>query len=161
MGALGNKDIMIRNHCQKGDIIVDIDSDDSLIGCQVLKTINAMYQQSDSWFIYANFIFWHQKIKIGYSMAITDEIWQQNNYRSSSLWVTTHLRTYLRELYMKIPLEYFMEYPGYYYLWASDRFIMYALTEMAGKQHTSYLPLFLYYYNRTAANRSKCDWSPI
>jgi hypothetical protein len=34
---------------------------------------------------------------------------------------------------MKIPFEHFFEAEGIYYLWASDRFIMYAITELAGK----------------------------
>lgn len=55
-------------------------------------------------------------------------------------WVTIHLRSYLKEVYMKIPSSYLLEEPDRYYLWASDRFNMYALTELCGKNHTSFLP---------------------
>lgn len=47
---------------------------------------------------------------------------------------------------MKIPPSYFLEYPNKYYLWASDRFNMYALTELANKDHTFYLPENVYLY---------------
>ena len=72
----------------------------------------------------------------------------KNSYRyGTSLWVTVHLRSYLKELYMKIPVRYFLEEPNYYYLWASDRFNMYALTELAGKKHIHFLPEEVYFYN--------------
>lgn len=67
IGALGNKDVMIRNYCNEGEIVVDMDADDSLIGAQVFKIINALYHRTDNWFIYSNFLFMHQKLKRGYS----------------------------------------------------------------------------------------------
>ena len=57
VGSLGNKDMMIRNYCESGDIIIDIDADDSLIGRQVLQVLNTLYQTTDQWFIYSNNIF--------------------------------------------------------------------------------------------------------
>ena len=40
---MGNHDIQIRNHCQKGSIIMEVDGDDTLIGRQVMKLMNAYY----------------------------------------------------------------------------------------------------------------------
>lgn len=37
---------MIRNECNVGDIIVDIDADDELIGRQALKVYNAIYSKN-------------------------------------------------------------------------------------------------------------------
>lgn len=36
---------MIREYCNSGDIILDIDADDELIGRQVFKLVNALYQK--------------------------------------------------------------------------------------------------------------------
>lgn len=57
IGALGNRDITIRNYCQPGSIILELDADDSLIGKQVFNTINRLYQKNKNfWFIYFNFL---------------------------------------------------------------------------------------------------------
>ena len=46
----------IRNHCGGGDIVFDVDADDSLIGSQVFNLINRLYQKTKKWFIYSNYI---------------------------------------------------------------------------------------------------------
>lgn len=48
---------------------------------------------------------------------------------------------------MKIPVANLLEEPDRYYLWASDRFSMYAISELASKEHTHYLPEEVYFYN--------------
>ena len=59
------------NHCKKGSIVFDIDADDSLIGRQSMKLMNALYQSTDNWFIYSNFIYEEKKkIKLGISKPI-------------------------------------------------------------------------------------------
>lgn len=45
-GALGNRDSTIRNHCKVGDIVVDIDGDDALIGKQVFNIVNRIYYKN-------------------------------------------------------------------------------------------------------------------
>ena len=44
--ALENRHISIVDHCQEDDIVIDIDADDSLIGSQVFKLVNALYQKN-------------------------------------------------------------------------------------------------------------------
>ena len=43
MFALGNRHNAINNYCGEDDIVLDIDSDDALIGKQALKFVNAIY----------------------------------------------------------------------------------------------------------------------
>lgn len=44
------------------------------------------------------------------------------------MWVTDHLRTYLRDLYVKIPLSYVIDFEtDKYYEEASDKFTTYSL----------------------------------
>ena len=112
-----------------------VDADDELIGRQVMKLMNAVYQSTGKWFIYSNFIMPIKGVNnLGYSKAINPEILASNTYRivSNQQWVTGHLRTYLRELYIKIPMDYFMESEGNFYFETSDRFEMYDLIELAG-----------------------------
>lgn len=57
MGALANRDYVTRNLCQPGDIVMDVDGDDALIGKQVLNMYNRLYHNNpDSWFVYSNML---------------------------------------------------------------------------------------------------------
>ncbi len=57
MGALGNRDSVTRNFCNSGDVVVDIDGDDAIIGRQALNLFNRFYVKNpDAWFVYASFI---------------------------------------------------------------------------------------------------------
>lgn len=165
VGALANKDIMIRNYCQKGDIVIDIDADDFLLGRQVLKLFNILYYRTEKWVIYSNYIYYFNegdKYAKGLSAKIRPGEWQYNNYRrDADYWATGHLQTYLRDLYVKIPYSYLLEDGEHFYLWASDRFIMYALIEMAGADHSDFVEYYPYYYNRVPSNRDECGWAPM
>lgn len=44
IGAFNNKDSAIKENCESDDIVVDFDLDDMLVGRQVLKIMNAVYQ---------------------------------------------------------------------------------------------------------------------
>ena len=57
IGMLGNHDIEIRNFCREGELVVEVDGDDSLIGRQVMKLLNAYYtDHPESWIVYANML---------------------------------------------------------------------------------------------------------
>ena len=107
IASLGNKVLMVHKHCKEGSIVFDMDADDSLIGRQVMKLINACYQSSDAWFIYSNYLHFNRNYASGLSREIPKAVFAANSYRTSSQWVTGHLRTYYRDLFVKIPLEYF------------------------------------------------------
>ena len=55
--ALGNRYMAIRKYCDEDSIVVDIDADDSLIGKQVLKVVNAIYQDPNVWQLNSAFIY--------------------------------------------------------------------------------------------------------
>ena len=59
---------------------------------------------------------------------------------------------------MKIPLSYLFE-SNRYYLLAADRFLAYALTELAGNRYMEYIPHFFYYYNMNS--KDECTISKI
>ena len=103
---------MIRNHCKSGDIVLDVDADDSLVGSQVFNVINALYQSTDNWFIYSTYLFKRtnrNRAQQGRCREIPDEDWEKNSYRTSKNWVTSELRTYYRDLFVKIPRSYFFK----------------------------------------------------
>ena len=70
------------------------------------------------------------------------------SYRLSDSWVTSHLKTFRRELYLKIHQTDFLKEDGSTYKWASDRFIHYSLAELAGQKHSNHFNAFLYFYDQ-------------
>ena len=57
IGAFANKDATIKENCPSGSVLIDIDSDDGLIGNQVMNTLNAIYQSDKKpWVVYSNFM---------------------------------------------------------------------------------------------------------
>lgn len=55
--ALYNRHKTIKNNCRPGDIVLDLDSDDWLIGNQVLNTLSHLFQNDQSlWLFYSNII---------------------------------------------------------------------------------------------------------
>jgi hypothetical protein len=57
IGALGNRDVLIRNYCREGSIILELDADDALIGKQVFNAINRLYQSSPNhWFVHFKYL---------------------------------------------------------------------------------------------------------
>lgn len=55
--ALGNRDKAIRQYCHDDDIVIDVDADDTLIGSQVFKVVNSVYQDPDIWQLNSVFIY--------------------------------------------------------------------------------------------------------
>lgn len=46
----------IKKYCRNEDIVLIIDVDDKLIGRQVLKVLNSIYQAPNIWYVYSKFI---------------------------------------------------------------------------------------------------------
>jgi glycosyltransferase involved in cell wall biosynthesis len=56
IGSLANKFFFIRKYCNAEDVVVNIDSDDHLIGTQVFQVLNSFYKDPKVWFAYTKFI---------------------------------------------------------------------------------------------------------
>ena len=120
--------------------MLDIDGDDWLIGSQVLKVVNAVYQNDSSlWAAYFNSIFWEEgQPKPASEGGIPQAVLEKGNYRTEEIWKTGHLRTFLRKLYMKIDGRDFMDEEGRFYQWKSDAFMHYSLVELAAQHLRKY-----------------------
>ena len=59
VGSLGNLYFWSRKYCNDGEIVVAVDSDDSLIGVQAMKVFSAVHRKTDSWVLYTKFIEFH------------------------------------------------------------------------------------------------------
>lgn len=45
----------VKNYCNNGDIVALLDGDDELVGRQVFRFLNSMYQRYKYWYMYTNY----------------------------------------------------------------------------------------------------------
>ena len=65
-----------KNYCKEEDIIIVVDGDDELLGRQVLKLFNAVFQEKGVWYMYTNFL--GSIGKVGYSRPYHPDIIEKN-----------------------------------------------------------------------------------
>lgn len=95
VGSLGNTHFGIRQYCNQYDIVLTLDSDDSLVGSQALKVINAVYHRHDIWYMYTNYIGVHMAAKSWTKGVSTYLNISTDSYRVAPwIWVTSHARTW-------------------------------------------------------------------
>jgi hypothetical protein len=56
MGALANMYIGVKKYCPSNSIVVNVDSDDALIGAQTFNILNAIYQNPNTWYVYTRYL---------------------------------------------------------------------------------------------------------
>lgn len=104
LGATMSTYYWSRMLCSPGDIIVHVDMDDMLIGRQVFKTLNAVYQDPNVWYAYTRYIIQpnpEEMPNAGKSRAINFDV---KDYRHVLDWKTSALRTLRYEVMAHVPL---------------------------------------------------------
>lgn len=104
VGSLGNMIFAIKKYCAQDSIVVIVDTDDSLIGNQVLNVVNAVYQDSNTWFAYARYLLQKTKQDVPGIPISKPLYFPVQEYREKNKWVTSHLRTFRTSLFDRVPL---------------------------------------------------------
>lgn len=73
-----------------------VDGDDYLIGKQILKLYNALFQSKDEWLIYTNFI--TTRGTMGYSRPFPAYIIEKGQFRRTGFSIS-HLRAFYTKLF--------------------------------------------------------------
>lgn len=120
-----------------------IDGDDELLGKQVFKLFNAIYQRDDLWILYSNFI--TERGTIGYSRPYSKAIRNKTSFRKAGFCIS-HLRSLYTKLFTLIKDEDLQDKDGNWYRAANDVALYIPALEMAG-QRSEYLPELAYLYN--------------
>ena len=60
LGKAYGQYVYAHQYCKPGSIMITLDGDDNLIGRQVFKLLNAVYQKRKAKFVYLNFLFFLQ-----------------------------------------------------------------------------------------------------
>jgi glycosyltransferase involved in cell wall biosynthesis len=138
------------------NIIVTIDGDDYLPDRNVLSYLDKVYT-TDVWMTYGSFMPVSERYKN--TCQPFDNIWAPceegylvknsvtpSTYRKSPFWVTSHLRTFRKQLWDRIKDEDLRDEDGNYYQTAWDLAFMYPMIEMADS-HVRFIDKILYVYN--------------
>lgn len=143
-------------------IVITLDGDDWFPHADVLSRINREYNKYDCWMTYGTYEeFPYRDVSNHYHEYPLDV--RQNKTFRSFRWLASHLRTFRRELFLKINPED-MKDPatGDYVSMAPDLSFQFPMLEMCGVDKSRYIPDILYVYNReNPMNESKQSQSEI
>lgn len=104
MTAVPNIHRAVTEFCDKDDIVVLADGDDELLGRNILKVYNHVYQKQNVDVVYSNHLQFYQHTKQvyrGWSMSYSDEEKKNNRYRDVPQKIA-HLRSFKAKLYLAI-----------------------------------------------------------
>jgi len=124
------------------DIIVTVDGDDWLYSDDVLEYLNKVYQDPDIWLTYGQFTSLSRKLE-NFCKPLSSII----NYRRHGIWVTSHLKTFKRNLWNRIDNRDLRDRRGNYYTSFEDTSYMFPMIEMAGLKRIRFIDKILYVYN--------------
>jgi hypothetical protein len=140
---MGNIRAAATTHCKPEEIFMIIDGDDELVGRQVLKLYNAVFQEKKLYFVYSNFL--TATGSIGFSRPFPPTTIRRNSYRDYPF-VTSHLRAFYTKLLVNIDEEDLRDDAGEYLKAANDVAICIPVLEQA-HERVGYLPEVTYFYN--------------
>lgn len=143
-------------------IIVTLDGDDWFPHDAVLGRINAEYNRFDCWMTYGTYVEYPHRDVSWHYHEYPVEVRQNKTFRNYK-WLASHLRTFRRELFLKINPEDMKDpMTGDYVSMAPDLSFQFPMLEMCGENKSRYLSDILYVYNReNPMNESKISQAEI
>ena len=129
---------------KNGTIIVTLDGDDWFPNDQILNILDQTYSMEDVWMTAGSYI--DNAVGMVSSPNITGSYWQ-GNIRMKP-WTISHLRTFRKELFMRIEHADLLDEDGNFYKFTFDQAMMYPMAEMAGPEHFREIKQVMYVYNR-------------
>lgn len=147
MGAMLNLYNAIHS-CPDDAIIVTLDGDDWLSSQNVLNYLNFVYQHSNVWLTFGQFVGFPSNAK-GFCVPFEPHIIRSNAFRKTrGALPMSHLRTFEAWLFKRVKLIDFL-YQGQFLSMAWDKAMMAPMVEMAGERHKCIQHDILYIYNET------------
>mgnify|MGYP003402980235 CR=1 FL=1 len=143
------ENILIGTEISKpNSIIITLDGDDWLPHENVLARINKEYQKFNCWMTYGTYEEFPYRDVSHHYHEYPKEVRENKTFRQYK-WLASHLRTFRRELFLKINPED-MKDPttGDFVSMAPDLSFQFPMLEMCGIEKSRYIPDILYVYNR-------------
>jgi glycosyltransferase involved in cell wall biosynthesis len=122
-------------YCGLGEIIYTIDGDDELIGTQVFKLINAIYQQEKVYTLYTTYINKSMKqLRLGYNQNYDLETVNSNSYRQDKSHAYSHLRTMMSDTFLLVNSSSLRDKDGKFYEMITDNAVYFCALELSCKR---------------------------
>lgn len=128
-----------------GSIVVSIDGDDWLKNNKVLKNLNETYNSEEVWMTYGTYEEYPYRSVSHIYKSYPDDIIKNNSFRDYQ-WLASHLRTWRRELLLKVDKKEFKREDGEWLDTTGDQAIMFPMLELSGDR-SRYVSEVSYVYN--------------
>jgi glycosyltransferase involved in cell wall biosynthesis len=126
------------------DIIVHLDGDDWFANNEVLSYLDKIYQK-DIWLTWGQFVPLSGAYS-NYCKPLSAIGANSRTYRSSGIWITSHLKTFRKKCWDWIDEDDFKR-DGEWIITCGDLAMMYPIIEMAGDRRIKFIDKVLYVYN--------------
>lgn len=130
---------------KENTIIVTLDGDDTLATRDVISFLNEHYQDPDCWLTVGSYL-QNDNYQVVSPEVVGDNYWGSNIRKMP--WSFSHLRTFRKELFMKINRDDLLDDDGEFFKCTFDRAMMYPMVEMSGEKRVRLIKKVLYIYNR-------------
>ncbi len=141
-----------KEFCKPYELFVIIDGDDELVGRQVLKHFNSLFQSKNVWVAYTNFI--SIRGSVGYSRPYSQTVVERNAFRKSGF-VISHLRVFYTKLLALVKEDDLKDEDKHWFRAANDVAMYMPILEMTHRR-VIYCPELSYLYNsNTGLNNHK------
>lgn len=128
-----------------GSIVVSIDGDDWLKNNKVLKNLNEVYNSGEVWMTYGTYEEYPYRSVSHIYKSYPEDVIKNNSFRDYQ-WLASHLRTWRRELLLKVDIKEFKREDGEWLDTTGDQAIMFPMLEFSGDR-SRYVPEVSYVYN--------------
>lgn len=128
-------------------IIITLDGDDWFPHNEVLRKVNEIYTTTNCWMTYGTYVEHpHRSVSHIYKEYPLD-VRINKRFREVG-WLASHLRTFRRELFLKINIEDLKDpSTGDFLSMVADLAFQFPMLEMCGVDKSVYIPDILYVYN--------------
>lgn len=114
-----------------GSIVVSVDGDDWIKNSKVLQKLNDVYNSGEVWMTYGTYEEYPYRDVSSIYQPYPEEVIKNNAFREHR-WLASHLRTWRRELLLKIDEREFKRADGEYLDTTGDQAIMFPMLELSG-----------------------------
>jgi len=140
--------VLLTKLSRPNSIVVSVDGDDWLPHNKILKELDQIYSEN-VWITYGTYKEYtgfasYRSVSNVYN-AYPDEVISKAGFREH-VWLASHLRTYRRELFLKIDERDFKREDGEWLDTTGDQAFMFPMLEMAGSR-SRYIKDIMYIYN--------------
>ncbi len=130
------------------DVMVTVDLDDWLPRNDVLDILNSHYNNSDIWMTYGTYCHYPYQDVSSLYHEYPEEVKKNGTFKKYPRWLASHLRTFRRNLFLRINDNDLRDASGNYIDMAGDAAFMYPMLEMA-RERSCYIKDIMYVYNKT------------